>query len=143
MRTQIIENCAYYDHPVIADDRGSLIALEGGNILPFELARAYFIFGTSPEAQRGFHAHKVLHQWVVAVAGSCVLMVDNGRERKDVELNSPKIGLYAAPMIWKEMRDFSGDCVLLVLASAKYDEAEYIRNYDDFMDRVRAAANRP
>lgn len=137
MPTPIFPNCALHRQRVIADDRGRLIALEGGKDLPFEIARAYFLFGTAAGVTRGFHAHKQLHQWAVSVSGSCVMTVDDGTRRQDIVLDAPELGLHVGPMIWHEMRAFSPDCVLLVLASAHYDEADYIRRYDAFIDLVR------
>lgn len=129
----VLENCALYRHPARIDPRGSLVAIEGGSDIPFEIARVYYLFGIGSGAERGFHAHRALDQWAVCVAGSCLVTVDDGRERQDIRLHSPDLGLRIGPMVWHEMRDFSPDCVLMVLAAAPFDEADYIRDYQQFL----------
>lgn len=129
--------CALYRHPVHADPRGKLIALEQMRTVPFDIARVYYLFANATGQERGFHAHRALHQWAVCVSGSCRILVDDGRKRHDILLDSPELGLHLGPMIWHEMRDFSPDSVLLVLASAHYDEADYLRDYDEFLALVR------
>jgi dTDP-4-dehydrorhamnose 3,5-epimerase-like enzyme len=129
---QILPNCALHSHDVVNDARGSLVALEGASNVPFEIERVYFLYGTAHGAERGFHAHRELEQWVVAVAGSCVITVDDASHRQEVELDAPDKALYIGPGIWREMRDFSSGAVLMVLASKPYDEADYIRDYDEF-----------
>jgi dTDP-4-dehydrorhamnose 3,5-epimerase-like enzyme len=131
---QILPNCELHSHQVKGDDRGSLIALEAAREIPFPIERVYFVFGTRPGVDRGFHAHKTLEQWAVCVSGSCVMTMDDGRERRSVRLDSPEKGLYIGRGIWREMSDFSPDAVLMVIASNHYDEADYIRSYEDFLD---------
>ncbi|MBV9528970.1 FdtA/QdtA family cupin domain-containing protein [Sphingomonas sp.] len=133
MPVEIFPNCALYPLDVLGDERGSLIAIEGGRDVPFEIARVYYIFGTQPDVERGFHAHRDLNQYAVCVTGSCTVMVDNGSERRTIALGRPDEALRLGPMIWHEMRDFSPDCVLMVLADAHYEEADYIRDYDQFV----------
>lgn len=120
------------------DDRGSLIALEGGGDVPFDIARAYYIFGTRVGVERGFHAHRALNQLAVAVTGGCTMVLDDGHRRVDVRLDAPDRGLSMGSMIWREMRDFTPDCVLLVLADRIYDETDYIRDYKRFLELVHA-----
>lgn len=114
------------------DERGSLIALEGESHVPFSIRRVYYIFGTKPGVRRGFHAHKDLLQIAICVSGSCKFLLDNGRESCEVTLDSPEKGLLIKQMVWREMFDFSEDCVLMVLASQHYDEDDYIRDYKEF-----------
>lgn len=121
------------DFPVLGDDRGSLLALEGNKNIPFDIKRIYYIYGTQEGVARGFHAHKELKQVAICMNGSCRFVMDNGAEKSDVVLNSPSQGLLIDTMQWHEMYDFSSDCILLVLASEIYDEADYIRSYDDFL----------
>ncbi len=121
------------DFPVLGDERGSLLALEGNKNIPFDIKRVYYIYGTQNGVARGFHAHKELKQVAICLNGSCRFVMDNGVEKSDVVLNSPSQGLLIDTMQWHEMYDFSSDCILLVLASNVYDEADYIRNYDDFL----------
>ncbi len=121
------------DFPVLGDERGSLLALEGNKHVPFDIKRVYYIYGTQEGVARGFHAHKELKQVAICLKGSCRFVMDNGVEQSDVVLNSSSQGLLIDTMQWHEMYDFSSDCILLVLASDVYDEADYIRNYDDFL----------
>lgn len=132
IRSPLVGNCRLHELHVRGDARGSLIALEGGRDVPFDIARVYYIFGTQPGACRGFHAHRSLQQWAVCVSGTCTVVIDDGRERKSVVLDTPTRALEIGPMIWREMRDFSADALLLVLASAPYEEPDYIRDYDTF-----------
>lgn len=124
------------DFPPLGDDRGSLVALEANKTVPFDIKRVYYIFGTKQGVARGFHAHKALKQVAVCVTGSCRMVLDNGYQKEEVLLDSPMKGLVIEGMVWREMHDFSPDCVLLVLASEHYDEADYIRDYDDFLKVV-------
>ena len=116
------------------DDRGSLIALEEGVNIPFAIKRVYYLFNTSKDVRRGFHAHKDLNQVVIAVRGSCRFLLDDGKERISLLLDDPTQGLLIESCIWREMYDFSEDCVLMVLANHLYDESDYIRNYDVFLN---------
>lgn len=116
----------------IGDDRGWLTPLEQDREIPFAVMRTYVIYQTLPGISRGFHAHFDLEQVVICVSGRCRFLVDDGHTRQSYELCHPRTGLYIGPMVWREMHDFSPDCVLVVLASALYDENDYIRNYDEF-----------
>ncbi|MCR4717943.1 MAG: FdtA/QdtA family cupin domain-containing protein [Lachnospiraceae bacterium] len=118
------------------DDRGQLVALEEHKDIPFEIKRVYYMYDTKPGVVRGFHAHKSLEQILICIHGSCKIRLDNGSEKKVVPLEKPYEGLYVANDMWREMFDFSEDAVLMVLASALYDESDYIRNYDEFIDYV-------
>lgn len=118
---------------VRGDDRGSLIALEKFSNVPFAVKRVYYIFDTARGVSRGFHAHKKLKQLAITVKGSCRFVLDNGSKREEVILSSPSQGLLIEGVVWREMHDFSEDCVLLVLASELYDENDYIRNHDEFL----------
>ena len=128
----------WIDFPALGDERGSLVALEGNKTVPFEIRRVYYLFGNRPGVSRGFHAHKALKQVAICVTGKCKMILDNGTEKADVWLDSPTKGIYISDMIWREMHEFSPDCVLLVLASEHYDEADYIRNYHDFVKRLKS-----
>ncbi len=118
--------------PPLGDDRGSLVALEAHKTVPFDVRRVYYIFGTQAGVSRGFHAHRALQQVAVCVTGKCRMVLDDGYLREEVWLDSPTKGLLIGDLVWREMHDFSPDCVLLVLASEHYREKDYIRNYDDF-----------
>ncbi|CZZ42041.1 TPA: sugar 3,4-ketoisomerase [Enterobacter hormaechei] len=115
------------------DDRGSLIALEEENNIPFEIKRVYYMFNTKDDVRRGMHAHRKLKQVAIAVRGSCRFVLDNGIERVEILLDNPGQGLLIDSCMWREMYDFSKDCVLMVLADSHYDESDYIRDYDEFM----------
>lgn len=121
----------------LGDERGSLIAIENNKNIPFDVKRVYYIFGTKQGISRGFHAHKNLTQLLICVKGSCRITLDNGRIKESIILNQPDIGLLIDGLLWREMHDFSEDCVLLMLASEYYDENDYIRNYDDFLNIIK------
>jgi dTDP-4-dehydrorhamnose 3,5-epimerase-like enzyme len=116
----------------LGDERGSLIAIEAEKSVPFSVRRVYYIFGTKAGVERGFHAHKALNQVAVAVTGSCEMVLDDGEVKTTVLLDSAEKGVLIGPGMWRVMRNFSADCVLLVLADQHYDEGDYIRNYDAF-----------
>lgn len=122
---------------VRGDERGRLVAIEGLSDWPFAIARVYYVYGTTPGTTRGHHAHRALNQLAVAVAGSCTMLLDDGASKVSVRLDDPAVGLTLGSMIWREMSDFSEDCVLMVLADAAYDEADYIRDHDDFLKMAR------
>ena len=124
------------DFDEMGDDRGSLIAFEQNKNIPFDIRRVYYIYGTQAGVARGFHAHKDLHQLAICVSGSCRFLLDDGANKEEVLLDNPSSGLLIEGLIWREMYDFSDDCVLLVLASEYYDEADYIRDYDEFKNAV-------
>ena len=128
----------FIDFEIKGDSRGGLIAVEELKTIPFEIKRVYYIFNTKYGVRRGFHAHKKLKQVAICLSGSCKFLLDNGKEREDeIVLNSLERGLLIEGMIWREMYDFSADCVLLVLADDYYSEDDYIRNYDEFIERAK------
>ena len=123
----------WVDFPALGDERGSLVALEAEKTVPFKIKRVYYIFGTQIEASRGFHAHHNLQQVAICVTGKCRMVLDVGAQRHEAWLDSPTKGLIVGDLVWREMHNFSHDCVLLVLASEHYDENDYIRDYDEFL----------
>lgn len=125
---------------VLGDDRGSLIALEQGLNIPFDIRRAYYIFDTRKDVSRGFHAHYRLQQYIVCVSGSCRILTDDGVTVKNTWLDTPQKALHVKNLIWREMHDFSEDCVLLVFANDHYKESDYIRDYNDFKLAVKRYA---
>lgn len=126
----------FVNFPTLGDERGSLVALEANKTVPFDIKRVYYIFGTQALVSRGFHAHKNLKQVAVCITGKCRMVIDDGKERVDTWLDSPTKGLLINDLVWREMHDFSDDCVLLVLASEHYDETDYIRDYQKFIKLV-------
>jgi dTDP-4-dehydrorhamnose 3,5-epimerase-like enzyme len=121
----------------MGDDRGMLISLESSKTVPFDIARVYYIYDTKAGVRRGFHSHKTLKQLCVAVRGHCKFLLDDGREKVTVDLNEPTKGLLIQGNLWREMFDFSHDCVLMVLADQHYDESDYIRDYQKFLEQSR------
>ncbi len=122
-----------YRFNIHGDARGKLIAIEENSDIPFTIQRVYYMYDTVNGVRRGYHAHKHLQQILICVHGHCQILMDNGHEKVTVLLDKPDEGLYIANNIWREMFDFSDDAVLMVLASEKYDEADYIRNYEEFI----------
>lgn len=122
---------------VFGDERGKLVSLESNKNIPFNIKRVYYIFDTLPDQERGMHAHKELEQIVVAMDGACKFVLDDGNTREEVSLNRPDVGLYIGKNMWREMKDFSYGCKLMIIASEYYDEKEYIRDYDEFLKEVK------
>lgn len=123
----------WIDFQILGDERGSLVAIEQGKLIPFEIKRIYYLYDTAAGVSRGFHAHRNLKQVAICVSGRCRMVLDTGHVREDVWLDCPTKGLLIENMVWREMHDFSPDCVLLVIASQPYDEIDYIRDYQDFL----------
>ncbi len=136
----MIENCKIVDLPKIADPRGNLTFIEGGRHVPFEIKRVYYLYDVPGGAERGGHAHKGLHQLIIAMSGSFDIVLDDGLEKKRFHLNRSYYGLYVCPMIWREMDNFSSGSVCLVLASQLYDSADYYRDYAEFLKALRTPA---
>jgi dTDP-4-dehydrorhamnose 3,5-epimerase-like enzyme len=122
-----------------ADDRGGLSVVERGPTLPFEARRVYWIHGTRPGVSRGFHAHHRLRQICFCLAGSVRLVLFDGRNEESLVLRPGMGGLALPPLLWHEMHDFSEDCILMVLADAEYDEADYIRDREQFVRHVHSS----
>ena len=123
--------------PTHADPTGSLSFLEAEDHVPFPIRRIYYIYNVTDGARRGFHALKALRQVLFCIHGSCKVLLDDGCQRQTVTLSDPAEGILLEGVIWREMYDFSPGAVLAVLASEHYDEADYIRNYDDFLAYVK------
>jgi dTDP-4-dehydrorhamnose 3,5-epimerase-like enzyme len=121
------------------DERGSLVSLEEQKNIPFPIKRVYYMFNTKDKVRRGFHAHKKLKQLAIVVKGYCRFMLDDGKEKIEILLDNPAQGLYIESFIWREMFDFSEDCVLMVLADSIYDEADYVRDYELFLKMVNGS----
>ncbi|NOR68340.1 MAG: WxcM-like domain-containing protein [Methylomarinum sp.] len=128
-----IELCKIIDLPKIEDPRGNLTFIEGNNHIPFDIKRVYYLYDVPGGSERGGHAHKGLHQLIIAMSGSFDVVLDDGKEKKRVHLNRSYNGLYVCPMIWRELDNFSSASVCMVLASNSYDEEDYYRDYPEFM----------
>lgn len=125
------------DLPKIADPRGNLTFIEGGRHVPFEIKRVYYLYDVPGGAERGGHAHKGLHQLIVAMSGSFDVALDDGLEKKRIHLNRSYVGLYIPPMIWRELDNFSSGSVCMVLASNFYEESDYYREHVDFLFSIK------
>ena len=132
-----IKDCKIIDLPKIAEPRGNLSFIEGGRHIPFDIKRVYYLYDVPGGAERGGHAHKDLHQLIIAMSGSFDITLDDGREKKTFHLARSYYGLYVCPMIWREMDNFSSGAVCLCLASNFYDESDYYRDYSDFMSALK------
>lgn len=129
-------NITLIDLPRITDPRGNLTVAEGLDKVPFDIKRAYWVYDVPAGESRGGHAHKRLHQLVIALSGSFTVTLDNGRERQKVLLNHPWQGLLIETSIWRTLDDFSSGAVCLVLASDHFEEEDYIYDYDEFLNYV-------
>lgn len=124
------------DIPIVHDQRGNLSVVEGGDLIPFDIKRLYYLYDVPGGATRGGHAHKNLRQLIIAASGSFDVVLDNGKTRQKFSLNRSYKGLYIPTMIWREIENFSSGAVCMVLASEHYDESDYIYDYNDFLKEV-------
>lgn len=128
-----IDRCQIIQLPKIQDARGNLTFIEGTVHVPFDIQRVYYLYDVPGGGERGGHAHKELHQLIIAMSGSFDVVLDDGRDKKRVHLNRSYAGLYVCPMIWRELDNFSSGSVCMVLASNRYSESDYYRDYAEFM----------
>jgi dTDP-4-dehydrorhamnose 3,5-epimerase-like enzyme len=131
-----VDTCHMIDLPKIADPRGNLTFIEGGNHVPFDIARVYYLYDVPGGAERGGHAHRALSQLIVAMSGSFDVVLNDGRKTRRIHLNRSYNGLYICPMIWRELDNFSSGAVCMVLASNRYDEADYYREFSDYQQAM-------
>lgn len=129
----MIENCNVIQLNKISDPRGNLTFVESNRHVPFEIKRVYYLYDVPGGAERGGHGHKALHQLIVAISGSFDIHLDDGVAKKTIHMNRSYEGLYVCPMIWREIDNFTSGAVCLVLASDFYDEADYYRDYGNFV----------
>lgn len=130
-------NCGVMKFKSISEEYGSLVPIESERDIPFQIKRIYYITNVAKDITRGFHSHRMLHQILICPRGSVKIRVKNPNNEEVYELNNNSKGLYIGPLIWREMFDFSEDAVLLVLASEYYDENDYIRNYDSYLEEAK------
>ena len=128
-----LNDCRLIQLPKISDPRGNLTFVEGGNHIPFDIERVYYLYDVPGGSDRGAHAHKALHQLIIAMSGSFDVVLDDGREKKRFHLNRSYYGLYVCPMMWRELDNFSSGSVCMVLASNTYDEDGYYRDYAEYL----------
>jgi dTDP-4-dehydrorhamnose 3,5-epimerase-like enzyme len=133
----VLDLCRIIELPIISDPRGNLSFIEGGRHVPFDIKRIYYLYDVPGGATRAGHAHKTLHQLLVAMSGSFNVTLDDGRERRDFHLNRSYYGLYIYPMVWREIDNFSSGSVCMALASDFYEEADYYRDYEEFLRVIR------
>ncbi|TFC70751.1 WxcM-like domain-containing protein [Cryobacterium sp. TMS1-20-1] len=131
-----VSDCKIIDLPKIQDPRGNLTFIEGNSHVPFDIQRVYYLYDVPGGAERGGHAHKGLSQLIIAMSGSFDVVLDDGTKKRRFHLNRSYQGLYVCPMIWRELDNFSSGSVCMVLASNNYDEADYFRDYDQYMEAV-------
>ena len=129
-------DCKIVELPKISDPRGNLTFVEGGNQIPFDICRVYYLYDVPGGAERGGHAHKGLNQLIIAMSGSFDVILDEGGEKKRFHLNRSYQGLYVCPMIWRELDNFSSGSVCMVLASNAYDESDYYRDYNEYLNAI-------
>ena len=132
--------CTLLEFPKAADPRGNLTFVEGDRHIPFQIRRVFYLYDVPAGAQRGGHALRTCQQVLIALAGSFVVTLDDGHERRDVRLSRPYQGLLIPPMIWREMDDFSSGAVCLVLASENYDAADYYRDYAEYLAALKGTS---
>ena len=133
-------NASVISLPVVSDPRGDLTFVEGGNHVPFQIRRVYYLYNVPVDSERGGHAHYDLEQVIFALSGSFRITVDDGFDRSEYWLRDPRSGLYVSRMIWREMDAFSQGAVCMVLASQPYLEADYIRDYEEYLRVVRESS---
>jgi hypothetical protein len=131
-----VDQCRIVELPKISDPRGNLTFIEGRRHVPFDFQRMYYLYDVPGGADRGGHAHKALHQLIIAMSGSFDVLLDDGREKRQFHLNRSYYGLYVCPLIWRELNNFSSGSVCVVLASNTYDEADYYRDYSEFLQAI-------
>jgi hypothetical protein len=135
-----VDQCQVIELPRVADPRGNLTFVEGSVHIPFEIERVYYLYDVPGGESRGGHAHRQLQQLIIAMSGSFVVLLDDGRDRRNVHLNRSYYGLYVPNMIWRELVDFSSGSVCTVLASRRYEAEDYYYDYDEFQaDALRGA----
>lgn len=134
-----LDKCQIFDLPRINDRRGNLSFIEANRHIPFDIRRVYYLYDVPGGAERGGHAHKALHQLIIAMSGSFDIHLDDGHAKKTIHMNRSYYGLYVCPMIWREIDNFSSGAVCMVLASDYYDELDYYREYNDFVNDVKRA----
>jgi hypothetical protein len=135
-----LSDCQIVNLPKIAEPRGNLTFIEAGRHVPFDIRRVYYLYDVPGGSERGGHAHKELRQLIVAMSGSFDVILDDGRQKQRFHLNRSYYGLYVCQMVWRELDNFSSGSVCLVLASNSYDESDYYRDYQDFLNALAPKA---
>ena len=133
-----LDDCRIIDLPKISDPRGNLTFIESNKHLPFEIKRVYYVYDVPGGAERGAHGHRRLQQFIVSMSGSFDVILNDGYETRTFHMNRSYYGLYVSPLMWRNITNVSSGAVLMVLASDYYDETDYFRDYDKFLEGVRS-----
>jgi dTDP-4-dehydrorhamnose 3,5-epimerase-like enzyme len=139
----MIEKCQKIELPTVNDVRGNLSFIESNKNIQFGIQRVYYLYDVPGGQKRGAHAHKELHQLVIALSGSFDIQLDDGFAKKTIQMSRGSEGLYICPMIWRDIDNFSLGAVCLVLASHGYDENDYFRDYEKFIASIRGGKFEP
>ena len=132
-----LNKCRIIELPKIMDQRGNLTFVEGGNHIPFDIKRVYYLYDVPGGSDRGAHAHRRLHQFILAMSGSFDIVLSDGNSERRFHLNRSYYGLYVCPMMWRTLDNFSSGSVCMVLASEPFDESDYIRSHTEFIQVAR------
>lgn len=135
-----LDKCQIFDLPRINDPRGNLTFVEARRHIPFDILRVYYLYDVPGGSERGGHAHKALHQLIIAMSGSFDIHLDDGYSKKTVHMNRSYYGLYVCPMIWRDIDNFSSGAVCMALVSDYYDALDYYRDYNQFLSDVQRTA---
>lgn len=138
-----LTDCKIIDLPRIQDPRGNLTFVESSKQIPFDIRRVYYLYDVPGGSERGGHAHKALHQLMIAMSGSFDIVLDDGLNKRRIHLNRSYQGLYIPPMMWRELDNFSSGSVCMVLASEYFTESDYLRNHSEFLRRVHGRQGLP
>jgi len=129
-----VHNCSIVELPKVHNRSGNITAIENNIHTPFNVKRVYYLYDVPGGAERGGHAHKELQQFIIAVSGAFDVLLDDGTNKKIVHLDRPYIGLHVVPGIWRELLNFSSGAICLVIASEKYKDSDYIKEYSEFQN---------
>lgn len=130
-------DCSIFQLPKIENRAGNITPIHNQTEIPFKIKRIFYLYDIPGGESRGAHAHKECHQFLISASGSFEVFLDDGKTKRLFQLNRPNLGLHIPPGIWASQINFSSGAICLVMASHKYDEMDYIRNYDDFLDYAK------
>ena len=136
-----IHSCNVVELNKVQSPTGNITVVQNGEYLPFDINRVYYLYDVPGGSERGGHAHTKLYQLIVAASGSFDVILKDGKNKKIIQLNRPYFGLLVVPGIWREIINFSSGAICLVLASHKYDEADYIRDFDEYKKYIHDTSN--
>lgn len=137
-----VDECKLVELPSVEDPQGNLVFGEGGRHVPFAIARGYHVYGVPADARRGGHAHRRIEQLVICLHGGFEVAVDDGSRHRAFAMGDPRFALFLPPMVWHDLTDFVADTAYYVLSSGRYDETEYVRDYEEFQRLVRDTSQR-